>query len=436
MDGLSIASGVAGLVSLADTVFSRTYKFVREVKNAEKDISKLAREIRNLSSLLHGLSLVFVELEQESSESNFQLHHLNSCRVTLRTIEKTLDSCSPVGNRLDKAWGKLKWPFSSTETKILINDVERHKTVINVALAADNLTTALKALSRQDQLANDVAKIKRDLKSRWTVETQIALGNKRKEVLQFFEKVDPTSNQRSNAKLRHPLTGLWLTDGQVFQTWLHTRNSKLWLSGIPGSGKTCLSSLAVECILEESSDRHAAAYFYCDYKDAEKQNPLAILGSIAAQLAIQNEQAFLLLQELYNVCNPESWLSIPPELPSLIGTIRSLLSCFEDASIVVDGLDECGSQTSTAVESLIGLASEQSATRLLLLSRDIPEIRGLLGDEFSHMEIAAHSEDLRLYVSAEIEKRHRRYGRGSMRINNPELKDHIMKTLIEKSAGM
>lgn len=440
MDFLSIASGVAGLVALADSVFSRTYSFVREVRNAEKDISNLASGIRNLSGLLHGLSLVLSELERESSETNFQLHHINSCRVTLRTIEKKLDSCDPRsidGKRTEKVLRKLKWPFSSAETKELVNDVERHKSVINIALAADNLTTALKALSRQDQLANDVTEIKKVLKSRWAEEVHIGLGKERKEVLQFFEKSDPTTNQRSNAKLRHPLTGLWLTQGQVFQTWLHSRNSKLWLSGIPGAGKTLLAAAVIEDTLEESSASHAVAYFYCDYKDAEKQHPLNILGTIAAQLARQNERAFMLLQELHKSCHPEDRSPVAPELLLLTGTVRALLSCFEDASIVVDGLDECGDHISTVVESLVSLAAgERSHTRLLILSRDIPEIRGLLDDQFGHMEVAAQNEDLRLFVGAEFEARSRKYGRGQLRVRSPALKDHIMRTLIEKSAGM
>lgn len=217
MDGLSIASSVAGLVALADSIFSRTYSFAREVRNTEKDISSLAVGIRNLSGLLHGLSLVLSELEKESAQTNIKLHHLNSCRATLRTVEKKLDSCDPRsvdGMRIETALRKLKWPFSSAETKKLVNEVERHMTVINVALTADNLATALKALSRQDQLASDVTEIRKELKSRWAMETHIALGKERKEVLQFFEKFETTSSHTSNTKLRHPLTGLWLTEGQ------------------------------------------------------------------------------------------------------------------------------------------------------------------------------------------------------------------------------
>lgn len=440
MDPLSIASSVAGLVALADSVFSRTYAFGREVRNAEKNISTLAVGIRNLSSLLHGLSLVLSELEKESSDTNFQLHHINSCRDTLRRIEKKLDSCDPRlvdGKRIEKALRKLKWPFSSAETKELVDDVERHKSVINLALAADSLTTALKALSRQNQLLNSVTEMKKELKSRWAEETHIALGKERKEVLQFFERIDPASYQRSNAKLRQPLTGLWLTEGSTFQTWLHCRNSKLWLSGIPGAGKTLLASAVIECTLEESSAERAAAYFYCDYRNTEHQSPSNILGCIAVQLARQNEQAFLLLQALYKTCHPEDGPLIPPEPLALISTTHNLLSCFEDVSIVVDGLDECGKYVSAAVESLVSLAAgESSHTRLLILSRDVPEIRGLLEDDFSHMEVSAQSEDLRLFVGAELEARSRKFGRGQLRLRSTDLKDHIMKTLIEKSAGM
>jgi hypothetical protein len=70
-DPLSVASGIAGLVSIADTVFTRTYRYVRLVQKAEKDISELAVGIRSLSGLLHGLSLVLSELQKEPPTPTF-----------------------------------------------------------------------------------------------------------------------------------------------------------------------------------------------------------------------------------------------------------------------------------------------------------------------------------------------------------------------------
>jgi hypothetical protein len=74
-DPLSIASGIAGLVAIADMIFSRTYRYAKLVKNAEKDVEELATGIRSLSGLLHGLALVLHEEETETSERNFRLHH-------------------------------------------------------------------------------------------------------------------------------------------------------------------------------------------------------------------------------------------------------------------------------------------------------------------------------------------------------------------------
>jgi hypothetical protein len=331
----------------------------------------------------------------------------------------------------------LKWPFSVPETKELIAEVERHKATINVALSADSLSAILQALSRQGQLANDIQDIKKELKLRWAMETHIALGKERREILQYFGKIDPTAYQKSNMELRHPLTGLWVTEGEVFQTWLHTRNSKLWFSGIPGAGKTLLAASVIEETMNQSSPKRAVAYFYCDYRDVEKQNPVNILGSLGAQLARQNEDAFSLLHELYKIVFPEDKLPNHLEVSPLIQTVCAMAATFEDVSIIVDGLDECDKHISTVAESLVNLAGDPNSNiRLLILSREIPEIRGFLNEQYSHLEVAAQSEDLKLYVAAEIETRQRRYGRGQLRIRSPELKDHIMKTLVVQARGM
>jgi hypothetical protein len=96
------------------------------------------------------------------------------------------------------------------------------------------------------------------------MEAHIALGKRRREVLDFFRKIDPASNHKASLELRHPLTGLWVTEGEIFRTWLHTRNSKLWLSGIPGAGEMILASFLIDETMTASSLAQAVIYFYCD----------------------------------------------------------------------------------------------------------------------------------------------------------------------------
>ncbi|CAG8972230.1 hypothetical protein HYALB_00001628 [Hymenoscyphus albidus] len=111
-------------------------------------------------------------------------------------------------------------------------------------------------------------------------------------------------------------------------------------------------------------------------------------------------------------------------------------SHFEEVSIIVDGLDECGTNTITVIESLNKLVSNhQSNVRLLVLSREDFGIREVLEKEFIYLEISAQSKELELYVAAELEAR-KGAGRGRLRIRGNELKEHIKKTLVERAAGI
>ncbi|PMD42182.1 hypothetical protein L207DRAFT_424605 [Hyaloscypha variabilis F] len=441
-DPLSIASGIAGLVTHADAVFSNVYQYAKAVQNAEKEIKELVATVQSLSGLLHSLALVLAELEKDTTESNFRLHHINSCRATLSKIQRKLnanDDSSTLDGRIERALRKLKWPFSQPETKQLVVEIEQHKATINVALSADGLSATLRALSRQDDLKEEFENMRAEIKTKWAMETHITLGKERRKVLAFFGKSDPTFSHEASLRLRHPLTGLWVSEGAIFKTWLYTRNSKLWLSGIPGAGKTVLAASLIEEAVNESSSARAVAYFYCDYKDVEKQFPVNIMGSLAVQLARQNEEAFILLQELYKTCSVEDQPPHPPRLSSLEETLYQMTTCFEDVSIIIDGLDECGNNVSTLVESITSLVSpDESNTRLLVLSRDLYEIRGLLlsSQNFSHLDIAAQSEDLKLYVAAEIDARLKRFGKNQLRIKSPELKAHILETLVDRADGM
>ncbi|CAG8972229.1 hypothetical protein HYALB_00001627 [Hymenoscyphus albidus] len=279
---LSVAGSIAGLVAIAGTVYTRTYRYIKTVKNSEKEIAQLASEIIYLCGLLHRLSLYTDVLQGDTtSETNFRLHHINACREILAKLEKKLETTDPAApghSREERLIKRLKWPFSMAETRDLIVEVERHKSTFNIALSANNLSAVFQASSRQNKIAEDLSKLKTQLKSRWATETHISLRKERKEILEYFGKVESTLNHQANLKLRHPLTGLWVTEGEIFRSWLRIRNSKLWLSGVAGGGKTVLAASLIEETMDDSSCNQAVAYFYCDYRDLEKQTPINILA--------------------------------------------------------------------------------------------------------------------------------------------------------------
>jgi hypothetical protein len=292
----------------------------------------------------------------------------------------------------------------------------------------------LRCLSTQDELLKRVNSIGIRLRDKESIETRIAMDNERRQILDDFLFVNPHENFKTSLKLRYPTTGFWLTENKTFSTWLCGSSSHLWLSGIPGAGKTVLSGLIIEECMNRTTAERAAAFFYCDYKSPNSQNAVNILGSIASQLARQNENSFQLLSKYHRTLHPQHQLKQSPEIEQLIQLLRNMSSTFEDVRIVVDGLDECGSSTVDVLEAFKSVIHEHETISLALLSRDEIEIREELGPPVcEYIEIAAHTKDLEHYVRSEIENR---INRKKLRVKSVDLKEEIVFQLVSRAKGM
>ena len=123
-----------------------------------------------------------------------------------------------------------------------------------------------------------------------------------------------------------------------------------------------------------------------------------------------------------------TWTRIEEELKILL---RKMLRRFDNVSIVVDGVDECY-EAAAVTETLASLANEAAGVRILIFSREEAEMKPSLRDYIS-LSIAAESQDLRLYVPAQIETRTRLR---KLRIKDPDVQDQIIETLIDGADGM
>ncbi|KAL8751138.1 MAG: hypothetical protein Q9199_006626 [Rusavskia elegans] len=436
-DPLSVASGIGGLVTLTDLVFCRIFKYVQAVKGASKEISALSSEVGALYGILSSLQLVCQQLDPKMFvATTIRTHYINSCTQTLEKMRIILnkDSTSSLQTQtIESIKRKLRWPFSSSEVKTLLAECERHKTTLGLALKADSMSGLVQLLSSQDDIRDTVNEINTNLKQRHEADTRIAINEKRQSILNSFGTTDPSKNQKMGLKLRQPGTGLWLIESQEYRHWAQTENSKLWLQGIPGAGKTVLAATVIEEILRESNSNHAVAFFYCDYKDSATQKPHFILGSLMQQIAKQDEESFEKVKLFCDTYNPEykdNVLYDPQELRDLI---CNLTISFNQATIVVDGLDECVN-AGEVTELLASLNQEEKETNIktLFLSRNEVEIREYL-EGYAEIAIAARSSDLRLYVGAEMDARTRNH---KLRIKDQSLKDYIMEKLVEGAEGM
>jgi Cdc6-like AAA superfamily ATPase len=435
-DPLSLAASIAGLISLADVAFKYTFKFVRATKDAKSDVSTLADEINNVGSILRVLEALASDLETEGDQFDPTLrnHYLNHCFRTLSRIETKAKKATQrfARSKVESIYQQLKWPFSSSETKDLLAELSRHKETINMALAADSMRKLQLLLTKTEKLGEDISSIEKIVK-RIEINTLIDVDAQKQHVLDYFMKTNPQRNLETSIRLRHAMTGLWLTESPDFFRWLDTPGSKLWLTGIPGAGKTVLAGSVIQEALSRSSHDVGVAFFFCDYKDPETWSTSNILGAVANQLARQKKEAFDILNLYYDELHLPGHLAESPDPDELRARIGQMSDLLDQSIIIIDGLDECGDFTDEIVDVLIQLTEDSENISLAVFSRDHHNIRIHLETEFEIVPIAARTNDIQLYLGAELDRRIRTR---KLQLTTPKMKEEIQEVLVSRAEGM
>ncbi|KAF4437624.1 hypothetical protein FACUT_5556 [Fusarium acutatum] len=418
-DPLSLAASIAGLISLADVIFRTTYKFIRAAKDAKDEIQSLLDEINNLSSVLRYLEALTADLENEgqSSDPTLRNHYLNHCHRTFIKIESRVKKASESfkKSRFDGVVRQLKWPFSSSEMKELLSELSRHKETISVALLADSMRKIQLSLSKSDDIDKKITALG-DVARRIEINTTIAVNKRKRRILNHFMKANPQPALQTSIKLRYSMTGLWLTESPTFIRWLETPGSKLWLTGIPGGGKTILAG----SVIQEALSR-------------KTWKIVNIFGALASQLARQSDECYNGLNTYYERLNPPRALPQTADALELRDLIGKMYEKFDQTIIVVDGVDECDDLTDEVVDSLIQLADDSERVSMAIFSRDHVKIRMRLEEDFEPIQIAAHREDVELYVNAEVDKRIRTR---QLQLGSVDMKEEIRSALVSKADGM
>ncbi|KAF4413643.1 hypothetical protein CFRS1_v009311 [Colletotrichum fructicola] len=236
-DPLSVAASIAGLISVADVVFTRLVKYGKAVNNAEKELKELTKDVNLLGGSLDSLSRLARALEDGSFSKNLHMDYIDDCNEMLEEMKEKL-----------------------------------------------------------------------------------------------------------------------------------------------GAGKTVLAAAIIEAVLDRSTGSIATAFFFCDYKNPITHSPETILGVLAFQLSIQNDDAFTVLLQYYDELNPKQGLPKSPDVPSLKVLLQSVLKIYDHAYLIIDGLDECGNMTEDVVDVLVDTFEEADNVSVALLSRDEDGIRDRLSD--------------------------------------------------------
>lgn len=435
-DPLSISASIAGLSQLCGLIFHSTFKFIKSAKDAPDSAENLATEIRDLGGVLQSLELLAtaqaeLDTDTDFSSPSFRATQLSLCRQTLLKIKNGVQKAQEdfgSYSKVSKLCRSLKWPFSEEKTRLLLDELSRHKATILLAATAGSMVELRKALAGQAVLQSTIGELKVVIAKRLEAEQRVEVDGARAKMRDYFLRVNPKPMLDSCLKLRQPMTGLWLTDtNESFHLWKSAINAKLWLTGITGCGKTILCASVIESLLQETDAQTGLAYFFCRYEEPATHAPTNLLSSLATQLAIQKPEAFNLLQLSYDKLHPPRGLVRTPDVEDLLKLLEEICGLFDKVFLVTDGVDECGKSAPAIARALCELGMRAKSASLAMFSRKEKELTATLSgefgpnhidDEFVHVDIAANTHDIQLYVSAEMQSRRELRAIGS---RNPAL---------------
>lgn len=353
------------------------------------------------------VSLNVHDLSEAQAKS---LHDIReSCQHVLEDTQKTLNKYSSLASksadfreRAKRVWKRVKW--EPDEVRDLRSRISSNVTVLNSFTAAHTRDTVFKLELRQDH-------------------------QEQQEILEWLTPVDTGAQQSDFIRRRQPGSGQWLVESREYGKWKATKGEILFCHGMPGAGKTILSSIVVNNLQESDTNKDVAVcYFYCNFQRQDEQRLENIVLGFLKQLAQITTPMPTCLKDLFYRCKAKGGR---PSLEESINTLYSVARTFSRIFVVVDALDEC--QTTEGcqrqlISQLIELKTLIGAN-ILATSRPVPHILGRF-KEFVLLEVLASPGDIRKYVVGNMQDLPGFVSR------NPNLINEITDKIVAATNGM
>ncbi len=236
---------------------------------------------------------------------------------------------------------------------------------------------------------------------------------------------------RTALSMRHEETGQWFLESPEFQQWKDGEGQTLFCPGIPGSGKTTLTSIVIANLLSEHPDLNTGiAFIYLDYTQQAKQSLENLLAVILRQLGSKGGSVARCVRELYHSHKPTQTSSRPTS-KNLFDALEMVIPTFQKVFLVVDALDECSSPNPRD-DFLFHLSKLRGryGVNVFVTSRPDPKIVSAHRDSISK-EIIAAPEDIQKSLEHELLRKY-----PALVGENQQLLGEVKLCVLEYADGM
>lgn len=446
-DPLSTAASIIAVLQLTSSVI----KYINTAKGANKDRKSLRDEIRACEDILNQLKDNADDTDDEEYEAwQKKIKALEAPGAPLGRLKTALNSVDAKlrpkrDTRTQKAVDSLKWPFKEKEVSDMLAAIEREKALLLLALQND-FGSLIREIKRT---TNDHKKKLQEL-----IDTMRQTHDELMELKHGVDKIRDDQDKEKDARIREEIdkwlarvnyaarhgdvvlarlkgTGQWLLDSAEFDTWINSSKKTLFCHGIPGAGKTIITSIVVDHLFDRFRDDETVgvAYVYCDFNRPSDQTAQFLLMDILQQLSHRRLSVPDCMKTLHSKYKGQGIR--PPSLDDIFTTLQSVCQLYKKVFIVVDALDECQpshAHRPTFLKQIIDL-HVQHDVNIFATSRPIPEITEMFMDSLN-VEISAQTEDVGKYVDSRIPEM-----KAFVR-ERPELQNKIKRNIVKVVEGM
>ncbi|KAL1607910.1 hypothetical protein SLS60_002849 [Paraconiothyrium brasiliense] len=255
-------------------------------------------------------------------------------------------------------------------------------------------------------------------------------------IRQWLGAPDPSAIPSKALKARVQNSDHWILESDAYTNWKRKPASVLWLWGKPGSGKTVISTVVLEDLLQrcDHSLRGVCAHFYFNFINNRTEGLELMLCSLISQLSKYCVQKPACLDILLAL-RKRGWPQPDESLRIFMKVLQEMILEFPQVFILIEGLDEClqRSQLLSVLETMWQLPN----LHLLMISRHDMEFRDLVEslsnkENAAILEIGGQHEDIRQYI------RHRLSSESSFRkwASDAKLRQEVEETLVERADGL
>ncbi|KAK6525188.1 hypothetical protein TWF694_005334 [Orbilia ellipsospora] len=242
-------------------------------------------------------------------------------------------------------------------------------------------------------------------------------------VLDWITTIDDSLQHNDFFNRRAKGTGQQFLNSPEYQSWLNTAKGILFCQGIPGAGKTILTSVVIDYLIDRYlyNPTVGIAYIYFNSKGSAQLRIDDLLSSLLRQLARTQTSLPKSVRALYR-----TYRNIRPSRTDIMKTLHAICASYSRVFIIVDALDEYKyEKCSEFLEKLFELYKHGSIN-IFATSRPIPRIRDIFREnkaDRTELEILATDEDIKAY----LDKRISQSGSNTVKHSREKIKNEISK---------